>query len=134
MLGPDSMSRPARLAAVLLAGLALAVCHRIAAAASDLADAVMQQDAARVRALLRSHADVNATQPDGSTALHWAAYRGDAHTAAMLLAAGAHPNVAMDSGMTPLVLACQSGNAELVASLLRAGADVNQTLTNGETP
>jgi uncharacterized protein len=124
--------RPA--ARTLLAALVLLGWQQLALAASDLADAVMQQDTARVRALLRSHADVNATQPDGSTALHWAAYRGDARTAAMLLAAGAHPNVAMDTGMTPLVLACESGNAELVASLLRAGADVNQTLTNGETP
>src|SRR5579875_22693 len=134
MLGPDSMSRPARLAAVLLAGLALAVCHRIAAAASDLADAVMQQDAARVRTLLRSHADVNAAQPDGSTALHWAAYRGDARMTALLLDAGAQPNVRTDTGMTPLVLACQAGNPQVVKLLLAHGADVNQTLLHGETP
>jgi hypothetical protein len=36
--------------------------------------------------------------PDGSTALHWAAYHGDARTAAALLAAGAHPNVTMVKG------------------------------------
>ncbi|HTW38403.1 MAG TPA: ankyrin repeat domain-containing protein [Steroidobacteraceae bacterium] len=119
---------------VLLAALALVTARVTLAAASDLADAVMQQDAARVRALLAHHADVNATQPDGSTALHWAAYRGDARTAAALLAAGAHPNVRMDTGMTPLILACQSGNLQLVKELLDAGADVNETLSHGETP
>jgi hypothetical protein len=77
--------------------------------------------------------DVIAAQPDGSTALHWAAYHGDAATAALLLAAGACLNAAMDTGMTPLVLACEAGNAELVKALLHAGADVNQTLSGGET-
>ncbi|MGH8260506.1 MAG: ankyrin repeat domain-containing protein, partial [Steroidobacteraceae bacterium] len=62
-------------------------------APSEVADAVMHQDVARLHALLAAHADVNSAQPDGSTALHWAAYRGDAATAAALLAAGAHPNV-----------------------------------------
>src|SRR5690348_3836385 len=86
----------------LLAGIALLACHRIAAAASPLADAIMQQDTAQVQALLREHADVNAAQPDGSTPLHWAADHGDAATTALLLKAGAHPNVTTDTGMTPL--------------------------------
>lgn len=105
-----------------------------AAAPSEVADAVMQRDTERLRALLARHADVNAPQPDGSTALHWAAYRGDAGTARELLAAGAHPNVRTGTGMTPLILACQSGNAELVRELLEGGADVNETLDHGEMP
>jgi uncharacterized protein len=117
----------------LLIALAL-TAGRLALAGSDLADAMMRQDAARVRTLLAQHADMNAAQPDGSTALHWAAYRGDARMAAMLIAAGAHVNVKSDTGMTPLVLACQSGNAQLVKVLLDGGADVNQTLAHGETP
>lgn len=123
-----------RLLATLLTVLAWLSCSGLALAASDLADAVMQQDSARVEALLRAHAEVNATQPDGSTALHWAAYRGDVRTAALLLAAGAHPNVRTDTGMTPLLLACQAGNAQLVKLLLDEGADVSETLTHGETP
>ncbi|HUN25170.1 MAG TPA: ankyrin repeat domain-containing protein [Steroidobacteraceae bacterium] len=122
----------APLAAVAV--LALLVGGRAALAASAVADAVMQQDAARLQALLRAHADVNAAQPDGSTALHWAAYYGDPHTAAALIAAGAHPNVRTDTGMTPLTLACQSGNAALVKSLLDGGADVGEVLASGETP
>ncbi len=123
-----------RLLAILLAALAGLACNGLALAASDVADAVMQQDTARVEALLRARADVNAAQPDGSTALHWAADHGDARTAAELLAAGARPNVKTDTGMTPLVLACQAGNAELVKVLLKSGASVSQTLTHGETP
>jgi len=124
-----------RLLGPTLVSLALLLTHPIVGrAASEVADAVMQEDAARLKTLLKAHADVNAAQADGSTALHWAAYHGDALTAAQLLAAGAHPNVAMDTGMTPLALACQSGNADLVKELLKAGADVNQTLAGGETP
>ncbi|HEX3836737.1 MAG TPA: ankyrin repeat domain-containing protein [Steroidobacteraceae bacterium] len=101
---------------------------------SEVADAVMQRDTTRLQALLKAHGDVNAPQPDGSTALHWAAYEGDAHLAAMLLAAGARPNVKTDTGMTPLLLACEAGKPELVEELLRGGADPNQTLSGGETP
>ena len=107
---------------------------RGAMAASDVADAVMQHNAAQLQTLLKSHADVNAAQADGSTALHWAAYQGDARAAATLLAAGAHPGAVTDTGMTPLLLACESGNVELVEELVRAGASVNQTLDSGETP
>jgi uncharacterized protein len=100
---------------------------------SDLADAVEQHDMARLQTLLKAHVDVNAAQPDGSTALHWATYQGDARTAQLLLRAGAHPNVATDTGMTPLLLACEAGKADLVEALLRGGADLNQTMTSGET-
>lgn len=123
-----------RLAATLLLALALLTWQPGALAASDVADAVSQNDAARLKGLLAAHADVNAAQPDGSTALHWAAYHGDAATAAALLAAGAQPNVATETGMTPLVMACEAGNPQLVRLLLQAGADANQTLGNGETP
>jgi uncharacterized protein len=123
----------------LLAGVVLLAFHDFASAASSaagspLADAVMQQDDAQVRTLLGHHADVNAAQPDGSTALHWAASRSEAETTARLLAAGARPNVTTDTGMTPLVLACQAGSLGVVKLLLEHGADVNQTLLHGETP
>src|SRR6185437_2327108 len=128
-----------RLAGALLAAVALLAAYHTAAAvtpdaASPLADAVMQRDAARVQALLRNRADVNAAQPDGSTALHWAADQGDGATAKLLLDAGAHPNVTTATGMTPLVLACQAGSAPVVKLLLEHGADVHQTLRHGETP
>lgn len=123
-----------RLLQALFIALVLLACQSLAMAASDIADAVMRQDNSRVQALLKSRAEVNVAQADGSTALHWAAYHGDARTAAALLAAGAKPDVTTDTGMTPLGLACESGNAELVKVLLHGRADPNQTLANGETP
>src|SRR5438445_5140788 len=100
---------------------------------SPMADAAEKSDHARLRALLKERADVNAPQVDGMTALHWAAYQDDLETAKLLLKAGASAKVENRYGVTPLSLACQNGNGELVASLLAAGADPNTTLHGGET-
>jgi ankyrin repeat protein len=127
------MRRSLRLAAILLA-LGFGAVHGSALAASDVADAAMRGDTVRLNKLIAAKADVNAAQPDGSTALHWAAYHGDVKVAAALLKAHANPGAAMENGMTPLALACEAGNADLVKELLKAGADANQTLPNGETP
>src|SRR6266576_2669709 len=53
-------------------------------------NAAMKGDKEAVRALLKQAADVNASQGDGMTALHWAALNGDADMAQMLLYAGAN--------------------------------------------
>src|SRR5690242_1666217 len=67
------------------------LCLTVAVSAStDVADAAKAKDAAAVKALLKSGADVNAAQGDGMTALHWAASNGDAAMVQMLLAAGAN--------------------------------------------
>ena len=120
----------------MLASLALACAlfQSAAASASQVADVVMEQDAAHLARLLAAHADVNEPQPDGSTGLHWAAYHGDAHATAALLGAHANPGLRTDTGMTPLALACEAGNSEVTKLLLNAGADANQPLASGETP
>ncbi len=98
-----------------------------------LVDAVRRADQAAVRTLLDSRHDVNARQPDGATALHWAAYLDDVATADLLLDAGARAEAANELGVTPLQLACENGNATLVRRLLAAGADANAALRGGET-
>ena len=105
-----------------------------ATGSSRVADAVERQDAAAVRVLLREGADVNRTQGDGATALHWAVYRDDLETTRQLLAVGADVGIANDLGVTPLWLACNNGTAALVEALLDAGADPNAALPSGETP
>ncbi len=59
-----------------------------------------------MRALLAQHVDVNATQGDGATALHWAAHFDDLSMADSLIRAGARVGAADDTGVTPLYLAC----------------------------
>ena len=105
----------------------------VARAAAPLADAVERKDLAAIRALLPDSA-VDATQPDGTTALHWAARHDDLATGRALLAARANPNAANRYGVTPLSLACTNGSAPFVTLLLEAGADANLALSGGETP
>jgi ankyrin repeat protein len=105
-----------------------------AAGRSDVADAVMKGDKAALRALLQQHADVNAPQADGATALHWAIYREDLETAELLIRVGANPRAVNRDKASVLSLACINGNADLIDKLVRAGADANERLSNGETP
>jgi ankyrin repeat protein len=105
------------------------------AAAGDLRliDAVRAQNVERVRTLLAERIDVNATQGDGATALHWAVHRDDGALVDTLIRAGARTNIADDTGTTPLFLACTNRNAEIVSQLLGAGANPNAALPSGET-
>lgn len=100
---------------------------------SPLADAAEKSDRAALRTLLKQHANVNARQVDGMTALHWAARLDDLETASLLLKAGADAKATNRFGVMPLSLACENGNADLVELLLAAGADPNTTLHGGET-
>ena len=99
-----------------------------------LVEAVKSRDTDAVRALLADGVDVNTPQPDGATALHWAAYRDDLDTATLLIAAGADVAVANELGATPLWLAADNGSASMVERLLDAGANPNVALPEGETP
>ena len=101
---------------------------------ADIADAAMNQDAGAVRELLARKADVNAAQPDGTTALDWAVRWNDLETAGLLIGAGADPKIANHDGATPMFLAAQNGSAPMIEQLLKAGADVNApVLAHGET-
>lgn len=106
----------------------------LAAERLTLPDATAQRRPALVRTLLQSGADVNATQPDGTTALHWAVYHDDVETARLLVRAGGRVDVANRNGVPPLSLACANANAEMVGLLLEAGANPSRSLPGGETP
>ncbi len=97
-------------------------------------DAAKHGDKDAVRSLLQKKADVNAAEPDGSTALHYAAYNNDLECADLLLRAGANANAANDLGATPLWSASQNGSVAMVRRLLEAGASPNAALVAGETP
>ena len=101
---------------------------------SDLADAAQRRDIAAVRVLVRAHADVNAKQGDGATALQWAAHWDDLDTADLLIRAGADVNAANDYGVTPLALACTNRSMAFVDTLLAARANPNAAQITGVTP
>jgi ankyrin repeat protein len=107
----------------------------IAAAAGDVADAVMKKDTAALGTLLQRKADVNEPQADGTTALHWAARWDDLNTAGLLIRSGANVGATNRSGATPMFLATLNGSASMIDTLLKAGVDPNTpVLSRGETP
>jgi ankyrin repeat protein len=103
------------------------------AAQAPLAEAVKRGDAAALRALVAQRVDVNAAEPDGTTALHWAAQRNDVATLERLLRAGADARAANRYGVTPIYLAALNGSAPAIRALVAAGADANTAMPDGET-
>ena len=111
---------------VLLTLIATATGVLIGAAPDTrLIDAVRRIDPTAVRRLLEQNVDVNATQPDGATALHWAAHRNDLAIADLLLRAGAKVDAADEGGVTPVGLAALNASPAMVERLLKAGANPN---------
>jgi len=106
----------------------------IAAPAGPLAAAVAERDLGAARELLTQGAvEVDATEPDGSTALHIAVQNDDVAAADLLLAAGADANASTRYRVTPLGIAAMNGSAALIARLLDAGADPNAVSRDGQT-
>src|SRR5580765_4465124 len=104
------------------------------AAGSDAADAVQKKDLGALRTLVQRKADVNAAQPDGTTALHWAVVWNNEEAVNLLLRAGADVKARNRYGATPLSEAVTSGSAAMVEALLKAGADAKTLTTDdGET-
>jgi ankyrin repeat protein len=99
-----------------------------------LIDAAKSGDRNTLRTLIQEKANVNASEGDGSTALHWASYRDDLESADLLIRAGAKVNATNDLGATPLWAASQNGSTAMVRRLLDAGANPNLALVAGETP
>jgi ankyrin repeat protein len=75
----------------LIAGLALGTAVA-ADSGTSLIQAVRSGAIDRVRELLRTGVDVNGSQGDGATALHWAVHRSDLAATELLVRAGADVN------------------------------------------
>jgi len=99
-----------------------------------LVQAVKNHDTATTKALLKQRIDVNAQEPDGTTALHWAAHYDDLATVQLLIAAGANVRLTNRYGVTPLHEASIVANAAMIDALLKAGASPNASYGAGKTP
>ena len=118
----------------LLTASLLAATSQIATADADIVVAAKAQDWPQVYQLLKSRrTDVDATQPDGATALAWAAHWDEVQAAKRLLKSGADPDIANDYGVAPLMLAIRNRSPGMVELLFAKGANPNATLWTGVT-
>jgi ankyrin repeat protein len=100
--------------------------------APSLVEAVKRGDREAVRALLRSKADVNAPEADGTTALHHAVQADALDLVTQLVRAGANVKAANRYGVQPITLAALNGSAKVLGALIEAGADPNARTEAGE--
>ena len=103
------------------------------AAAAPLVDAVKSGDRTAALELIAKRVDVNAPEPDGTTALHWAVQRGDLDLVQQLIRAGANVNAKNDYGSTPMSEAAVLARAPILEALIKAGADVESPNADGQT-
>ena len=121
------------LAAALLC-LGAAASSIAAAGQETLADLIRAGNRDAVLAAITSpDIDVNAAEPDGSTALLWATYKVDHELVRALLKAGAKANVTNKFGSSPLTEAVKLGDVDLVRVLLDARADPNSPNQDNQT-
>jgi ankyrin repeat protein len=117
--------------------LTLAVSALLACAPAHaqrpLADLIQNGERAAALALIDDGTDVNVTQGDGTTPLHWAVYKVDRELVTELLDRGAKADVTNRYGSSPLTEAVKLGNLELVRQLLDAGANVDSPNGDGQT-
>jgi ankyrin repeat protein len=112
-------------------GAPLAMALMPANGASDGRDTRKLQIA---RLLIDRGAGVDARGPDGQTALHRAAFRGQLQTVDLLVQRRAAIDAVDAVGITPLHLAAKEGHARVAARLLEAGANIRLAASDGATP
>jgi len=124
-----------RLAVVLTRAVAAAILVQavLAQAPKDLPTAVQAGASKQALEMIRSGADVNQAQGDGSTPLLWAVNRQDYEVAQALLAKKANPNAVNEFGAMPLTEAARLNDDMLVKMLLEAGAKVDSANPDDET-
>jgi len=114
--------------------LVLTIASAGGAAEATLARAIQRQEWDVAEKLIADKEQIALAQPDGMTALHWAAFHKRSKLVEMLLSAGASADARTRYEVTPLSIACIQADAASVALLAAAGADVNRTKQAGETP
>src|SRR5262252_2850983 len=99
----------------------------------SLADLIQAGNRKAALDRIRTGADVNEAQPDGTRPIHWAVYRVDYELIDALIARKAKVDVTNEFGSTPLAEAVKLADARMVKTLLDAGAGVEGPNEDGQT-
>src|SRR5262249_40384681 len=100
---------------------------------SSLGDLIQAKNREAALDRIRTGADVNEAQPDGTRPIHWAVYRVDYELIDALIAKKAKVDVTNEFGSTPLAEAIKLIDERMVKTLLAAGANTESPNQDGET-
>src|SRR5580658_471376 len=123
----------ATVGALALAQAVLAQVQQGQKTQKDLATLIQSGETKLALEQIKGGADVNRTQPDGTSPLIWAIDRTEYEIAEALIAKKADVNATNEFGANPLTDAARQSNARLVKMLLDAGAKVDSRNPDGET-
>src|SRR4029434_2939481 len=98
------------------------LCGSLGQSGNSLADLIRNGDRKAALDRIRTGADVNEAQHDGTRPIHWAVYKVDYELIDALIAKKAKVDVVNEFGSTPLAEAVKLADARLVKMLLAAGA------------
>jgi len=105
-----------------------------AAAEDDIWSLLARGETEKARAFFMGKANVNDTDSQGRTPLHYAAENRDSFLAAFLIAMGAKPEVLDNSQRTPLSISAEKLDAATAGILVGKGADIHQSMSGGNSP
>ena len=114
--------------------LVLLVLSNSIYAHGNLADVVASGNRGHALDMIAEGTDVNAVQSDGTSALLYAVYQGDAELVSALLKAGADVNLRNEYGASTMSEAAMQGSAEILGLLLEHGGNPELGNLEGETP
>jgi ankyrin repeat protein len=99
-----------------------------------LFNGALDGDIERIQQSIHDGANVNATDKDGQTPLHYAIKHGTPEACSALIENGADMELKDNHGSAALHHAANGGNARACAILISKGADVNAKDEDGNTP
>lgn len=103
-------------------------------AQSTLADLAENQQWEELTKALPKAKDVDSTQGDGMTALHWAAWHGHVDSVVALLNQQADIEATTEYQVTPLSLACERGHSSIIRLFTNLDVDVEAARMGKERP
>src|SRR5262245_24163028 len=101
---------------------------------SDIFEAIRLKDFNTVNAYLKENKDINKTDTDDRTFLHYCAHHGQLEIIKLLIEKGANINKIDMYGNTPFYCFIYFGYLEIISFLIEKEANINQANRDGETP
>ena len=105
-----------------------------AEARDDVWGLLARGEGERARAFFQGEVDVNATDSQGRTPLHYAAENSDASLAGFLVAARADVNARDNAQRTPLSISAEKRDASTARVLVEAGANIHHPMGANSSP